>query len=311
MTKISNYLKSFKFLAVIFSFSLLAFTLAAPVFAVVLYLEPSEGQYYQGDTFIINLKIDVEEECINTVKADLIFSQDALEAVDFSRGKSILTLWLEEPKINREKGIISFIAGIPGGYCGVIPGDIGESNLLGKIIFQAKEISGEQFSAEIKFLDDSQVLLNDGLGTPAELKTKEANFMVLSGKGEVPIEEWKEKLEKDNIPPEPFEIKITRDPDIFDGKYFIVFHTTDKQTGIDYYEIKEGKADWQRGESPYLLRDQKLTGIIKVRAVDKAGNERTAEWRPERKEFPWFIIILLIGILSWWILKNKRLNIKK
>ena len=277
--------------------------------AAVLYLEPSEGELYQGDTFIINLKIDVEQECVNTVKADLNFTQDTLEAIDFSRGKSTLTFWLEVPRIDQEKGLVSFIGGIPGGYCGPIPGDPGESNLLGKIILKAKEAGGEQFSAEMKFLDSSQVLLNDGLGTPAQLKTKDANFIILPGSSETLREEWKEELEKDNIPPESFEIRIGQDPDIFEGKYFIAFHTSDKQTGIDHYEIKEGKGDWQRGESPYLLKDQKLTGIIKVKAMDKAGNERVAEWIPEKKESPYLItlvILFAVGLVCYFIVKLRR-----
>ena len=302
-------LQTFKFLTAIFSFSFFVSSLATPVFAAVLYLEPAEGEYYQNDTFIVDLKIDVEQECVNTVKAELSFSQDVLKAVDFSQGKSILTIWLEDPEINQGKGLISFTAGIPGGYCGSILGDPGESDLLGRIIFQAKEANGEQFSAEMKFLDSSQILLNDGLGTPAQLKTKDANFIILPGSSETSKEEWEKELEKDNIPPETFEIKISRDPDIFEGKYFIVFHTADKQTGVDYYEIKEGKRNWERGESPYLLKDQKLSGIIKIKAVDKAGNERVVEWIPEKKEFPWWITLLIlfaVVLICCFIAKLKR-----
>ena len=305
----------FKFLNFKYIIFLIVIIVFFPVFslAAILYLEPAEGEYYQGDTFIVDLKIDVEKECVNAVKAELSFSQDVLKAVDFSQGKSILTIWLEDPEINQEKGLISFIAGIPGGFCGILAGDIGENNLLGQIIFQIKEANGEQFSAEMKFLDSSQVLLNDGLATPAELKTKKAVFTILPEKTETPREEWKKELEKDNIPPESFEIKISRDPDIFEGKYFIVFYTADKQTGVDYYEIKEGKRNWERGESPYLLKDQKLSGIIKVKAVDKAGNERIMvlearypiKWYEQ--SLAWIIIILgiVIGCILWKIRKIK------
>jgi len=160
----------------------------------------------------------------------------------------------------------------------------------------------------VRFLDSSQVLLNDGLGTPAELITKEAIFTIFPEKREVSEDQWRKELEKDDIPPESFEIIISQDPFLFEGKYFIVFQTQDKQTGIDYYEVKEGKRDWQRAESPYLLEDQSLKSIIKVKAVDKAGNERMAEITPPYKVtwkdiIPWIILVIIFGLVIWWLSK--------
>ena len=119
--------------------------------AAVLYLEPAEGEYYQGEAFIVEARIDTEEKCINTVETNLSFSQDILEVVDFSQGNSILTFWVKPPIIDQNSGLIFFAGGIPGGYCGVLPGDPEISNLLGKIIFKVREISGEQFSAKVEF----------------------------------------------------------------------------------------------------------------------------------------------------------------
>lgn len=305
---------------VLVSISFVLFSGLTPVQAAVLYLEPAQGEYQSGDTFMVDVRIDTEDECINTVEANLSFSQALLKAVDFSQGNSILTLWVTLPSFNQEAGLISFSGGIPGGYCGQIPGDIGESNLLGKIIFRVvpREVPGG--SAEVVFRDDSQVLLNDGLGTPAKLTTKGAIFEILE-KTEILKDEWQEELEKDNIPPEPFKIEINQDPAIFEGKYFITFSTTDKQTGIDYFEVAEVRPgaeprgmgrgttlNWKKGDSPYLLENQDLKSIIKVRAVDKAGNERIAEYLPPQKPFPyWIIIPVIIGlvIIGWLIKKWK------
>lgn len=281
-------------------------------FAAKLYLEPTQGEYYIGDTFLVGARIDTEDECINTVEAKLNFPKDILEAVDFIQGNSILTLWVNPLSIEQESGLISFAGGIPGGYCGKLPGEAGEINLLGKIAFKIKEIS-ERKQAEINFLEGSQVLLNDGLGTPAKLTTKGAIFDILAEKSEVTKDEWEKELEKDDIPPESFEIEIHQEPSLFEGKYFITFLTNDKQTGINKYEIKEGKRDWKIGQSPYLLENQKLTEEIKVKAVDKAGNERIEIIGPIRKPFPYLIIILiliLIGIIIWVILKIRNKKIK-
>ena len=101
-------------------------------------------------------------------------------------------------------------------------------------------------------------------------------------------------------------VEIHQNPSIFEGKYFITFSTTDKQTGINYYKVKEGKRDWQRAASPDLLNNQNLSDIIKVRAMDKAGNERTAECPPSKKPLSYWIIIFIIigiGIIIWRIHK--------
>ena len=272
--------------------------------AAILYFKPDSGKYYQDETFSVQLMIDTEEDCINTVKGEIDFSKDVLEAVNFATGNSILTIWLQTPKIDQNLGKISFVGGIPGGYCGPLPEEPGELDLLLKIFFKTKRDG----MANLRFSEESQVLLNDSLGTPAKLTIKGAVFTILPGIPEVPKEEWQEELEKDNIPPEPFEIEIHRTPEIFEGKYFITFFTSDKQTGLDYFEVKEGKRNWEKAESPYLLEDQDLKSIIKVKAVDKAGNERLAEYIPPKKItwkdwLPWLILILIVASIIYWLWK--------
>jgi len=126
----------------------------------------------------------------------------------------------------------------------------------------------------------------------------------------------------DTTPPEALEPQIGQEPKVFEGKYFIAFSTIDKQTGIDYYEILEAdkrgyqrgtirKAEWKKGSSPYLLEDQSLRSVIKVKAVDKAGNERIEEIVPPYK-VTWkdvlVIILILIGagVIYWIIRKIKK-----
>jgi len=265
--------------------------------AVFLYLEPSEEKVQPGQTFIVKIKIDNEEECINTVSVNLNYDKYFLDVVDFFQGESIVTLWLNPPEIDKEKGEISFSGGIPGGYCGKIPGDPGETDILGKIIFRVPGMILEQEEdniAEVVFSENSEALLNDGFGTKADINFKGAELEVLKESYSGP-DIWKEEISKDNIPPEEFEILISNNPEIFGGKYFIIFQTQDKQTGIDYYEVKEGEYTWKEAESPYLLEDQDLKSIIKVKAIDRAGNERISENFPfQKKSLFWQVILFLI-----------------
>lgn len=280
------------------------------VSAAVLYLEPSSGEYRPGDTLFVEVKLDTEGKCINIVEANLSFSREILGAVDFSQGDSILALWIKSPAIDQSQGLISFAGGIPAGYCGRIPGDPGSSDLLGKIIFKVPGTivsEARESLAKVNFLETSKTLLNDGFGTPAELTTRGAAFTILTEPGPSK-DEWREELRQDTIPPESFEIIISQNPAVFEGKYFIIFQTQDKQTGLDYFEVKEGKGDWVKANSPYLLKNQDLESKILVRAIDKAGNERVAEYTPlaAKKPFPYLgIILILVGAgLIWWTIKR-------
>jgi hypothetical protein len=117
---------------------------------------------------------------------------------------------------------------------------------------------------------------NDGLGTPASTTAKLSSIIIqekISTSTVISV--------SDRIPPESFIPQVIRDPNLFNGHYFLVFETQDKQTGMDHYEVSEvstaGKhsdfpPSWEPAESPYLLRDQSLSSDIYVRAVDQAGN---------------------------------------
>ena len=136
--------------------------------ASVLYLESSDDKYHQEDTFLVEIRIDTENECINAIKTDLLFDSSILEIEDFSKGNSIISIWLKDPDFSNETGNLSFSGGIPGGYCGVLSGDPGRSDILGKIAFRVKDIN-ETKVTEIKFSSDSQILLNDGKGSLGKL----------------------------------------------------------------------------------------------------------------------------------------------
>ena len=376
--------KIFYLLISIFSFSFLVFNF---VQAATLYLMPQSQRVYQGDTFLVEVRLDSEGEEINVTQVNLNSPSDLLEIIDFSKGGSILSFWVKEPSLKED--IISLIGGVPGGLKG--------DGLILRINFLAKDVG----KAEILFQEDSKVLLNDGKGTSAKLNFLEGNYEIVrkpeglplisspthpdqnkwckgntlhlhwdlidgaeysfilsqdslaepdeipdkpegeliwmgdmeypnledgiyyfSLKQKLPGENWSKKITFrvmiDATPPEEFKPEIGQDPSIFEGKYFLSFATTDKTSGIDYYEVKEapkeilrlptgqGKRDWKRAESPYLLEDQYLKSKISVKAVDKAGNERISEIIPPAKPFPfWIIPVIIVGlVIIGWITKK-------
>lgn len=276
--------------------------------AATIYLEPTEnGIYGPGDTFSVKVRLDNEDECVNAVNVNIKFPSDIMRAVDVGRGESIISLWINEPEINQDKGTISFSGGIPGGYCGRIKGDPGLSNVLGKLIFTVFGFtvgSPSQKIAKIDVLENSQVLLSDGLGTEAKLKVIGAEVKISENPSSA--NEWLAELKDDKIPPESFIAELYRDPEIFNGKYFISFSTADKQSGIDYFEVEETDINHigfkkgtnkpsvsKRAKSPYVLEDQTLNSKIIIRAFDNAGNKRVVEYIPEKKDRQGFKINFL------------------
>jgi hypothetical protein len=266
--------------------------------AATLYFDPSEASINPGDTIAIGVRINTNpDECINVVDA-VIEYDPAIQPVDISRGQSILPLWVEEPRIDRENNRITFAGGIPNGYCGRVQGDPRLTNEVLKIIFQVPGLRigyGEASpTSTIRFTDETAVYLNDGAGTLAQLLTVPASIGTTRTPGETLRNDWSRLVNADGDAPEEFSISLIQDDSIFSGSYYIVFNTTDKQTGIAYYEIMEeplgeaglfawGAVDapWVEARSPYVLKDQSLNSTIRVRAVDKAGNEYVATLVPE------------------------------
>lgn len=279
-------------------FLVLLFASPVGVRAASLYFDPGESSLSPGDTVVVAVRLNTEpDECINIV--DAVISYDpAVPPVDISRGQSILPLWVEEPTINTENNTISFAGGIPNGYCGRVQGDPRLTNEILKIVFQVPGLrigyGDSSPTTTVSFAPETAVYLNDGFGTRAEVQTVDATFVTSRTPGAETKNEWSRLITGDSEAPSQFSITLVQDDGVFSGKYYIVFNTTDKQTGIDHYEIMEEpltqaklfvwggvQAPWVRARSPYVLEDQSLNSTIRVKAVDKSGNEYVATFVPE------------------------------
>ena len=98
-------------------------------------------------------------------------------------------------------------------------------------------------TASVVFTDQTQVLLNDGVGTPAPLLLSDATVVLEKSLGKEIVNEWSAVVADDVLPPEEFSVVLERTPNAFSNRAFIVFNTTDKQSGIDHYEVMEEPLD--------------------------------------------------------------------
>jgi hypothetical protein len=265
------------------------------VSAAVLSLDPAEGSYGPGETFVATVRIDTDSpaECINAIDATIEFPKELIKPIAISKGESLISLWAEEPVFSLENGTIRLVGGIPGGYCGRVIGDPGKTNVVAKIVFSipGTQIGGtvitKDVAVPIRFSPRTSILLNDGSGSPAPLKLLGAKYVRLLEGGGSGTNEWLDTIRSDTFPPEEFRAEIVRNPNAFDGKFVLVFSTVDKQSGLSHYEIteedpafpgmvrgKKARVVPVRATSPYLLSDQELKSKVTVRAFDHAGNQR-------------------------------------
>lgn len=259
---------------------LVALVLAAPSFAgaATVYIDPDSGTFGPGDTFIASVRLGNEDDCINTVHVEVDYPKDSLRATDFGKGDSIFTLWVEEPKLDVANGRVSFSGGIPGGYCGRIQGDPGLTNLLGKIIFTVIDPSAKKALIHVSPL--SEVYLNDGLGTKAPLEGHDATLSLAQTR-QSSTDAWLEEVQNDTVAPEPFDVQVESSRSVFGGHYFAVFSTTDKQSGIDHFEVLS-RGGWQTIMSPFEIGNSSMLQNLQIRAVDKAGNVREGSYDPNQ-----------------------------
>lgn len=280
--------------------------------AVELNLTSQSQEIRSGDQFEAGFFLNTDNEDINAVEGKIVFPADLLELKEIRDGNSIINFWIERPSVSRQTDAkqeretnanIVFSGIIPGGY-------LGKKGLIFSVVFQS--IQEGQGSIEIR---DIKALLNDGKGTAANVTISNLQFVI---SGQAPASQPAAVERKDADMPEVFEPIVTSDPAVLGGKYFLVFATQDKGSGIDHYEIQENRKQkienrmWIEAESPYVLKDQNLKSYIYVKAVDKAENERVAVVEPRyplkwyEQPLIWVIIILgiAIGYILWRRLKN-------
>ena len=252
---------------------------ASSVSAARVFVEPSSREIRPEDRFEVSFFINTQNEQINAIEGAIVYPSDLLVLEEIRDGSSVVMFWIERPR--EEAGKIPFSGLIPGGLRT-------ENSLIFRAVFRAKK-NGQGM------IDPSglRILLNDGEGTEAHSVASGAQILISE---RVPSAEAV-VVEDDTQAPEEFTAVMTRDPSLFEGKYFLVFATQDKGSGIDHYEVCErGETSCVTAESPYVLMHQALRTEMIIRAVDKKGNERVVVL-PSGQWFVQYRVALIFGML--------------
>lgn len=283
--------------------------------AQALILQSQKSSYQVGDSFQVSLFLDTHGKSINTLEGTVDIPIRAFQILDARYGNSIISLWVEKPKVDYANGYISFTGGVPGGFKG-------EAGPILSFGLKAKKAA----NATVK-LKDMKALLNDGLGTEVkDLTLNPITLRIVEAPIQPPrLEEKKEEVYEpppDTVPPEPFIPIVSRHPSISNNAYFVSFFAVDKDIGISHYEISErplvlrrltAKFDepWVRGESPNVLRIQWWPTKVMVRAYDQAGNSIEAEAIKPVHPALMAILIVIVTLLALGILYLYKIQFTK
>lgn len=274
--------------------SFIALFFSGPAVAAEFVFGAQSAEWAREGEYAIEVTINTGADEINAVGGTIDYPTDLLALRDIQYSDSIVSLWIDDPKFVYP-GKVAFSGIIPGGYRG-------EGGKIFKLVFTA-----QKEGRAVVTLNNAQALLNDGNGTSASAAS--APFAVTVSPL-VGVQAPRVAEVPDADLPESFKPEIARDATIADGKWFVVFTTQDKASGVDHYEIKESSpqglglaGDWVRAESPYVLRDQTLRSAVIVKAIDRAGNERVAYVEPLRalrwyqNYGAWVIIVVSLVIV--------------
>ncbi|MFA6397743.1 MAG: cohesin domain-containing protein [Candidatus Paceibacterota bacterium] len=135
--------------------------------AATLSITPATGTFIVGSTFDVSIVLNTSGKSINALAVSLQFPPNMLQVVSPSTGESIIGVWTSAPKYNNLTGKIDLQGGIPGGITA-------SGGLISHVTFRVKSV-GE---AVVKFLDNSKVLLNDGLGTNVLTQTNNSVYQL-------------------------------------------------------------------------------------------------------------------------------------
>lgn len=232
-----------------YTFLIALFLLATPALA-------SDGIFLSAEkisdgTTVVTVQVAATTTAINALEGELILPKDA-RWFDVRTGSSVVRYWLEAPSYS--DGKVSFSGIMPGGFVGTVAA----GGLTGAgTVFSIRTDAYEGVVA----LERVALYLNDGEGTKITLPVTSVSL------SESIIA--KDAVVDDRIPPSWVAAERISEQSI----PMLALDAVDKETGVAYFEVREGLGTWTRTSNTYVLTDTDAY-VISIRAYDYAGNYR-------------------------------------
>lgn len=270
--------------------ALVALVLATPAaYAAELRLRHEQG------TRSISVVLDTQGETINAVEGTIELPEGVTMVL---LGDSVVPLWVERPSVSS----LRFSGVIPGGFLGnngtlfsIVPAGTGKLTVTPR---------------------DVRAYRNDGTGSTVAITAVPLIAQLPAASGAMPGM-------NDTDIPDFAEVRVTRDPALFEGRWFVIFNAQDAGTGVARFEIAERRGDatdkteeltWRPATSPAVLLDQSRRSTVFVRAIDGVGNARIASVEPSATQStnPYAVLgggaLILLLLAAAYVFRRARLK---
>jgi hypothetical protein len=230
---------------------------------------------------IVEAYFNPEAKKINVVEGVISFQGATVNdlSVGVETGGSILTMWPTPPLYLAKDKVVRFVGGVPQGF--------DKEGLL----FRMRLTSTSSSSVSVLW-SGGMSYLNDGQGTKENIFARSVTVNLDKQNSETAV-----VPSSDNTPPAFVSVETGRDPNTYDGKYFISINATDDISGVKRYEVKEGEEITEVTDGVYVLKNQDRNIPVTVIAYDQAGNSKTIEIPARLNSTKNATIILLIIII--------------
>ncbi len=281
---------------------------ALPAHAASMYIEQRPTAFGVGDVVEMIVAFDQENDHVNAIQGTLTYDPTFLQYIGTNTARSAVNLWVENPQTATEVyGALMFSGVTPGGFGDVVlPPDDGYPST---VVFVARFRAVHSGTTHLD-IADAQSFANDGDGTVVQTAAPSYTVTILDAPQHPDADT---AFESDHTSPGMFTITIAHDANAFEGQRFATFTTTDKESGVAYYEVRENGGEALRAESPYVLRHQHGFVALQVTAFDAAGNKTDAYtlvwpslWSVGVGCIILFMITIVLVVRKWRLWTRRR-----
>ncbi len=256
-----------------------------------------------NQTFIVSVDLNTDHVLVNSFDITISYPSDILSFKGYKEDVSIKKLWIVPP--TNSSGSIHFSGIIPGGVDGVYdPDRIGLQAIpVIELIFSSIALGNGEFT-----LIHSDILQNDGLGTPLIHENKNSSIVVSNVATSTYNELVLDKSIQDVEPPAPFTIQFIEAGLFSKTPSMIFFSTTDNDLGVEKYQLHTGNI-WKDVKSPLPVKKSIFSRYLSIRALDFNGNIREAQVEiPGILPQMYLTLFIVVFICSFmlFMLKRKR-----
>lgn len=136
---------------------------------VTIDISPRSATFVEGSTFEVPVILNTLGQSVNGIEVRVNFDANKLSVIKPSGGQSIIGVWVEPPSFDNARGTVNYVGVVPSGI-------VTNSGVVGTITFKAKAAG----QAVVVINSDSNILLNDGLGTKTLVGLGRAEYSLVS-----------------------------------------------------------------------------------------------------------------------------------